>query len=316
MRNQIKVYIIDDVSPILTEGLALQGFDVIYEPDSNRNTVLSKLKELNPEVLVLRSKIKVDKDLFETAKNLRLIARAGAGMDNIDETLAQAHSVKCINAGEANSDAVGDHTLGLLLNSTRNISKSSSEVKRGLWLREANRGIELSQKTVGIIGYGNTGKAVAKRLVGFGCKVLVYDKYLDNYGNEHHIKASMEQIWEEADILSLHIPLNKETDRMVNLDYLLKFKKPILLLNLSRGAIVKTADLIQGLQMGKIIKCALDVLENEDLNGLSPLQKKEFDFLVESDSVTITPHVGGWTIESYDKISEVLLKKILKMNEK
>ncbi len=316
MSKQTKVYIIDDVSPILTDGLALHGFEVIYEPESTRKTILSRLVELNPEILVLRSKISIDQMVFEAAKGLKLIARAGAGMDNIDEKLAQAFSVECINAGEANSDAVGDHTLGLLLNGMRNISKSFNEVKSGLWLREANRGTELSKKTVGVIGFGNTGKAVAKRLLGFGCKVLVYDKYLTNYGDEQLIASNMQDIFEEADVLSLHIPLNKETHGMVNDEFLLQFKKPIFLLNLSRGAIVKTADLIKGLQMGKISKCALDVLENEDLNRLSPEQKKEFDFLVKSDAVTLTPHIGGWTIESYDKISAVLLKKIKEINEK
>jgi D-3-phosphoglycerate dehydrogenase len=316
MTNTSKVYIVDDVSPILTEGLKAQGFEVIYEPEVAANLIVEKIKFYQPAVLVIRSKIKVDLTIFEACQTLKLIARAGAGMDNINLELAKLYAVECINAGEANADAVGDHTIGLLLNGMRNISKSHFEVKKGIWLREENRGIELSKKTVGIIGYGNTGKAVANRLVGFGSKVLVYDKYLKAYGNEFHLASGMEQIFEEADILSLHIPLTEETKAMVDENYLSKFKKSIFLLNLSRGPIVKTSALIAALKSNKVFKCALDVLENEDLRNLSSAQKKEFQFLVETEKVTLTPHIGGWTIESYDKISAVLLNKIIENQKK
>jgi len=316
MTQTPKVYIVDDVSPILTEGLTEQGFEVIYEPNISKTQLVEHLSMIQPSVLVLRSKITIDEHVLKACQSLKLIARAGAGMDNINVELAKQYGIECINAGEANSDAVGDHTLGLLLNVSRNISKSHFEVKKGIWLREENRGIELSQKTVGIIGYGNTGKAVAKRLHGFGCKVLVYDKYLKGFGNELHLESDMERIFEEADVLTLHIPLTDETKAMVDENYLSKFKKSIYLLNLSRGPIVKTSALIEAIKNHKVVKCALDVLENEDLGHLTPSQKKEFNFLTESDRVSLTPHIGGWTIESYDKISAVLLKKIIEINEK
>ncbi len=306
-----KVYIVDDVSPILNEGLTKQGFEVIYEPHVSKFQLVEKLKIYQPEVLVLRSKIKIDEQVLNACQSLKLIARAGAGMDNINLELAKQRGIECINAGEANSDAVGDHTLGLLLNGLRNISKSYFEVKKGIWLREENRGIELSQKTVGIIGYGNTGRAVAKRLVSFGCKVLVYDKYLKGYGNELHVESEMGRIFEEADVLTLHIPLTDETSAMVDSNFLSAFKKSIFLMNLSRGPIVKTSALIEALENNKVYKCALDVLENEDLMNLTLAQKKEFQFLAESDKVILTPHIGGWTLESYDKISAVLLNKII-----
>jgi D-3-phosphoglycerate dehydrogenase len=311
-----KVYIVDDVSPILNVGLTKQGFEVIYEPHVSKFQLLENLKIYQPDVLVLRSKIKIDEQVLYACQSLKLIARAGAGMDNINLELAKQYGIECINAGEANSDAVGDHTLGLLLNGLRNISKSDIEVKKGIWLREENRGIELSHKTVGVIGYGNTGRAVAKRLVGFGCKVLVYDKFLKGFGNELYLESEMERIFEEADVLTLHIPLTDETNAMVDSNYLSAFKKSIFLMNLSRGPIVKTSALIEALENNKVYKCALDVLENEDLMNLTPAQKKEFQFLAESDKVILTPHIGGWTLESYDKISAVLLKKIIEINEK
>jgi D-3-phosphoglycerate dehydrogenase len=306
-----KVYIVDDVSPILNEGLTKHGFEVIYEPHVSKFQLVENLKMYQPDVLVLRSKIKIDEQVLNACQSLKLIARAGAGMDNINLELAKQRGIECINAGEANSDAVGDHTLGLLLNGLRNISKSYFEVKKGIWLREENRGIELSQKTVGIIGYGNTGRAVAKRLVSFGCQVLVYDKYLKGYGNELHVESEMERIFEEADVLTLHIPLTDETSAIVDSHFLSAFKKSIFLMNLSRGPIVKTSALIEALENNKVYKCALDVLENEDLMNLTPAQKKEFQFLAESDKVILTPHIGGWTLESYDKISAVLLNKII-----
>jgi D-3-phosphoglycerate dehydrogenase len=311
-----KVYIVDDVSPILNVGLTKQGFEVIYEPHVSKSQLLENLKIYQPDVLVLRSKIKIDEQVLNACQSLKLIARAGAGMDNINLELAKQYGIECINAGEANSDAVGDHTLGLLLNGLRNISKSDIEVKKSIWLREENRGIELSHKTVGVIGYGNTGRAVAKRLVGFGCKILVYDKFLKGFGNELYLESEMERIFEEADVLTLHIPLTDETNAMVDSNYLSAFKKSIFLMNLSRGPIVKTSALIEALENNKVYKCALDVLENEDLMNLTPAQKKEFQFLAESDKVILTPHIGGWTLESYDKISAVLLKKIIEINEK
>jgi D-3-phosphoglycerate dehydrogenase len=305
-----KVLIVDDVHPVLIDGLTEKGFSVLYIPESSRNQIIEKLKE-GFEILVIRTKTMVDKEMLQSAQNLQIIARAGAGLDNIDEEEAQKLGILCINAGEANSDAVGDHTLAMLLGGLNNLYQAQTEVRNKIWLREENRGVELAGKTAAIIGYGNTGKAVAKRLVAFGVKVLAYDKYLNGFSNEQIFEASMNEIFENADIVSLHIPLTSETNGMVDLQFLQKFKKPIFFLNLSRGKIVNTTELIQAIKTGIVWKCALDVLENEKFYTLNAAQEKDFEFLSNSSKVSLSPHIGGWTVESYKKISTVLLLKLL-----
>ncbi len=305
-----KVLIVDDVHPVLIDGLTEKGFSVLYIPESSRNQIIEKLKE-GFEILVIRTKTMVDKEMLQSAQNLQIIARAGAGLDNIDEEEAQKLGILCINAGEANSDAVGDHTLAMLLGGLNNLYQAQTEVRNKIWLREENRGVELAGKTAAIIGYGNTGKAVAKRLVAFGVKVLAYDKYLNGFSSEQIFEASMNEIFENADILSLHIPLTSETKGMVNLQFLQKFKKPIFFLNLSRGKIVNTTELIQAIKTGIVWKCALDVLENEKFDTFNAAQEKDFEFLSNSSKVSLSPHIGGWTVESYKKISTVLLLKLL-----
>lgn len=305
-----KVLIVDDVHPVLIDGLTEKGFSVLYIPESSRNQIIEKLKE-GFEILVIRTKTMVDKEMLQSAQNLQIIARAGAGLDNIDEEEAQKLGILCINAGEANSDAVGDHTLAMLLGGLNNLYQAQTEVRNKIWLREENRGVELAGKTAAIIGYGNTGKAVAKRLVAFGVKVLAYDKYLNGFSNEQIFEASMNEIFENADILSLHIPLTSETKGMVNLQFLQNFKKPIFFLNLSRGKIVNTTELIQAIKTGIVWKCALDVLENEKFDTFNAAQEKDFEFLSNSSKVSLSPHIGGWTVESYKKISTVLLLKLL-----
>ncbi len=305
-----KVLIVDDVHPVLIDGLTEKGFSVLYIPESSRNQIIEKLKE-GFEILVIRTKTMVDKEMLQSAQNLQIIARAGAGLDNIDEEEAQKLGILCINAGEANSDAVGDHTLAMLLGGLNNLYQAQTEVRNKIWLREENRGVELAGKTAAIIGYGNTGKAVAKRLVAFGVKVLAYDKYLNGFSNEQIFEASMNEIFENADILSLHIPLTSETKGMVNLQFKKKKKKPIFFLNLSRGKIVNTTELIQAIKTGIVWKCALDVLENEKFDTFNAAQEKDFEFLSNSSKVSLSPHIGGWTVESYKKISTVLLLKLL-----
>ncbi|MFY8021203.1 MAG: NAD(P)-dependent oxidoreductase [Bacteroidia bacterium] len=305
-----KVLIVDDVHPVLLEGLTEKGFEVLYVPESSRKEIKNYLAA-EFEILVIRTKTQVDKDLLEFATKLKTIARAGAGLDNIDEAFVNSLGITCVNAGEANSDAVGDHTLAMLLGGLNNLYQAQTELRNKIWLREENRGVELSGKTAGIIGYGNTGKAVAKRLNAFGVNVLAYDKYLSGYSNEHVTETSMEVIFENADILSLHIPLTSETKGMVNLQFLQKFRKPIFFLNLSRGKIVNTNELIQAINSGIVWKCALDVLENEKFETFTAEQLKDFEFLSNSPKVLLSPHIGGWTIESYKKISTVLLMKLL-----
>lgn len=308
-KQVMKIFIVDDVHELLIDGLSELGHNVLYLPNANRIDIIRLIGE--QEVLVVRTKTPIDAEVLGAAKNLKMIARAGAGLDNIDLTLAEKMGITCFNAGEANSDAVGEHTLGMLLMLLNNLSRAHAQVKQGIWLREANRGVELAGKTVGIIGYGNTGKAVAQKLSGFGVKALVYDKYLTGFGSKWVCESNWSQIIAEADILSFHVPLTVETKYYLNLHLIEQFVKPFFLLNLSRGKVVKTDDLILGLDQGKILGCALDVLENENLAGHNFEEKKWFEELSKRENVILTPHIGGWTKESYAKISEVILTKLL-----
>lgn len=307
-----KVLIIDDVHQILTNGLAEIGFEVNYLPKANRNDLL----QLIPQAigLIVRTKTQIDAEIIGKAENLKFIGRAGAGLDNIDEEAASAAGINVFNAGEANADAVGEHTLAMLLSLFTKLNKADKEVREGVWDREGNRGIELSGKTVGIIGYGNTGKAVAKKLSGFNVQVLAYDKYLKNYSDQFAREASMEEISRVADVLTLHVPLTSETRQMVNANFIRSFAKPIYLLNLCRGEVVKTIDLIALLEEGKVKGAALDVLENEKLNTMNDKELTWFNYIANSDRTVLSPHVAGWTKESYEKISSVLLKKIKDIN--
>jgi len=303
------ILIIDDVDEMLVLGLKANGFEVNYLPNATVNEILNLIP--NADGLIVRTKIKIDQVIFDAAKKLKFIARAGAGTDNIDMQIANEKNIVVLNAGEANSDAVGEQTLAMLLGLFTKTVKANNEVKKFIWDREGNRGIELAGKTVGIIGYGNTGKAVAKKLSGFGVNVLAYDKYLTDYTDAYAIESTMADVFEKADVLTLHVPLTNETEQMVDLNYLNQFKKNIWVLNLSRGKVLNTPEFVLALKSGKVIGAGLDVLENEKINSLSDMENKWFDFFLQSPNVILTPHVGGWTNESYRKISEVLLKKIL-----
>jgi D-3-phosphoglycerate dehydrogenase len=307
-----QVLIIDDVHEMLIDGLKQIGYEVIYLPDATRIDLLHHITTAIG--LVVRTKTQIDAEVINKGNNLKFIARAGAGLDNIDEAAAQAKNIIVFNAGEANADAVGEHTLGMMLSLFAKISKANNEVRTGLWDREGNRGEELAGKTIAIIGFGNTGKAVAKKLSGFDVHVLTYDKYLKNYGNQYAKQATMEEIFEQADVLTLHIPLTQETKAMVNSDYLQKFSKPIWLFNMCRGEVVVTKDVIELMELQKIKGAGFDVLENEKLNNMSEEEKIWFSYIAASDKTVLSPHVAGWTKESYFKISAVLLKKIKDIN--
>ncbi len=303
-----KILIIDDVHSILTAGLRGLGFEVNDQPNATRDDLLNMINEYDG--LVVRTKTNIDEGVLCKALKLKFIARAGSGVDNIDTVFCDKNGIKYFNAGEANADAVGEQTIGMLLCLLSNIVKADDEVRKLIWDREGNRGVELKGKTVGIIGYGNTGKAVAKKLSGFDVNVLAYDKYLKKYSDEFAKEATMNEIFEQADVISLHIPLTIETKYLVNENYLSKFKKNIFLLNLSRGEIINSDDLISSLKAGKVIGCGLDVLENEKLSTMNEKEIQNFKTLINSDQTVLTPHIGGWTSESYKKISTVLLHKI------
>lgn len=307
--NVWNVLIVDDVHPILIDGLHKLGHNVLYLPNSDRVEIIAALPQQH--VLVIRTKTPVDKEFLDQADELKIIARAGAGTDNIDLAEAAKKKITCINAGEANSDAVAEQSLAMLLMLFNNLFRANSQVKSRIWLREENRGIELAGKTVAIIGYGNTGKAFAKKLSGMNVNLLAYDKYVSNFADQFVKESSWEEIFEEADVLTFHVPLSHETTYYFNKTLLNQFKKPIYLLNLSRGKVVKTEDLLFGLSQGKILGAALDVLENEQLDSMNEEEKNQFMQLCASENVILSPHIGGWTKESYFKISKVLLDKLL-----
>lgn len=308
----MQVLIIDDVHPMLMEGLGKLGFEVIYRPDATRNDLLFLIPGVSG--LVVRTKTKIDAEIINASTQLKFIARAGAGLDNVEEAVAAARNIAVFNAGEANADAVGEHTLAMMLNLFTRLNLADEEVRSGKWDREGNRGEELSGKTVGIIGFGNTGKAVAKKLSGFDVEVLAYDKYLAGYGNKYAKQASMEEICQQADVVTFHIPLTQETKGMVNTSYLEKFKKDIWLFNLCRGEVVVTKDLVKQLEKGKIKGVGLDVLENEKLTNMNEDEKIWFNYIARSQRTVLSPHVAGWSKESYYKISAVLLEKIKQLN--
>ena len=303
-----KILIIDDVHEMLTQGLRESGFEVNYQPMATRDDLIRLIDEY--EGLVVRTKTDIDKNVLCHAAKLKFIARAGSGVDNIDTKFCDARGIKYFNAGEANADAVGEQALGMLLCLFANIVKSDDEVRNFIWDREGNRGMELKGKTVAIIGYGNTGKAVARKLAGFEVKVLAYDKYLENYSDPFATETSMNAIFDTADVITFHVPLTDETRGMVNTNYLSRFKKNIFLLNLSRGKVVSLESLVEAIKKGKVNGCGLDVLENEKLNAMNEKEKIIFDYLKNSSRTVLTPHIAGWTSESYEKISKVLLGKI------
>jgi D-3-phosphoglycerate dehydrogenase len=292
-----KILIIDDVHPLLMEAMETAGFEVVYRPDCTKDEVLALAADCS--VLVLRSKITVDEALLRALPKLRLIARAGAGTDNIHEASCNELGIGVVHASGANSDAVGEQTLGMLLSLMSRIAKGDREVRRGIWNREGNRGVELKGKTVGVIGCGYTGSAFVERLAPFGVQVLVFDPYKD-------------ALFQDADVLSLHVPLTHETRFMVNADFLSRFSKPIYLLNLSRGAVLRTKDAARALQQGQLRGLALDVLEQEPPEHMSSEDKLWFAKLLAMEEVLFTPHVGGWSTESYERISGVLAARIIR----
>ncbi|WMJ74521.1 NAD(P)-dependent oxidoreductase [Cytophagaceae bacterium ABcell3] len=306
--NRIKCLIIDQmhdsIVPLL-EGIDVQ---VDYRPDITREEVLNIIADYDG--IIVRSKTKLDVDFFDRATHLKFIARAGAGLDQIDTKEAFKRKIFMLNASEGNRDALGEHALGMLLCLMNKMHLGDRQVRHGIWDREGNRGYEIGGKTIGLIGYGHMGRAFARKVKSFDCKVLAYDKYLNNFSDDFVIESDMEAIYSEADILSLHVPLNSETRFLVNGAYLSRFKKNIWLLNTARGEVVDTKFLPELLSSGKILGAALDVLENEKLKTLSAGQLETFKLLAASEKVLLTPHVGGWTFESYEKINAVLVKKI------
>ncbi|WP_026632908.1 2-hydroxyacid dehydrogenase [Dyadobacter alkalitolerans] len=304
----MKILIADSMHPSLFEMLRDEGWDYSYHPEFRREDILNNISGY--EGLMIRSKTNVDEEMLAAATELRFIARAGAGLDLIDLEAAAKRGIEVFHAGTGNRDAVAEHAIGMLLALFNNILRADRQVRSGTWDREGNRGVELMKKTVGIIGYGNNGSATARRLSGFGCRVLAYDKYRDNYSDAYATESSLEEIMQQADVISLHIPLTEITRYMVNDDFVNNFSKPFYLLNLSRGETVSLDAVANGFKSGKILGVCLDVLENEKISKLTDAQQKTFDYLRASDNVVLTPHIAGWTHESYVRINEVLIEQI------
>lgn len=303
-----KVLIIDRMHESIVSFLTDAGFVPDYQPNITPEEVHQKISEY--AVLLLRSKMPIDADMLAKASELKVIGRAGAGLDQIDLDAVKTRGIRLIHAPEGNRDAVAEHTVGMLLALLIKLQKADAEVRQGIWDREGNRGYELMGKTVGLIGFGCMGEAVARRLSGFGCRILAFDKFRKGFGSELVVEASLEEVQQEADIVSFHIPLTAENRALVDNAYLRQFKKDIFLVNTARGEILPLDVLREALESSKIRGAALDVLENEKLNQLSSKQQENFDYLVGSNRVILSPHVAGWTYESYQKINQVLVSKL------
>jgi len=310
----MKILFVDTVHPYLEEKLKEKGFDVSHFTSFDKERFIQVAG--NYEGFIIRSKFVLDKKMLDHCKQLKFIARAGAGMENIDVNHARHLGIECISSPEGNRDAVGEHALGMLLMLMNHLKKVDAEVRNGVWVRAENRGYELMGKTVGIIGYGNTGSKFAKKISGFECNILVYDKYRKEIKENYVNQVEMQEIFDQADILSLHIPLTDETHYLVNEDYISKFKKPFYLINTARGKNLDTSALVAALESGKICGACLDVSEYESSSfekmGYDELPKP-FQYLVDSDHVILSPHIAGWTNESNYKMSFYLAEKIMKI---
>ncbi len=294
----------------ILDMLEKEGFQVTYSPKITRTEVIDQVGAY--EGLIIRSKTSMDRELLEKATQLKFIGRAGAGLDQIDLDYLADRGVKLFHAAKGNRDAVAEHALGGLLALFNHIPKADQEVRKGIWDREGNRGHELMGKTVGIFGYGNMGSAFAKRLKGFGVQILAYDKYKVDFGTETVQEVMWEKVKAEADILSIHVPLTSETRNFFTLEELKGFSKPFWLINTARGEVISFATLNAAFDEGILRGAVLDVLENEKFQKFSSVQKAEFERLAQRKNVIFSPHVAGWTFESYVKINEVLVKQIKK----
>ncbi|PCJ89591.1 MAG: hypothetical protein COA57_01610 [Flavobacteriales bacterium] len=313
----MKVLIIEDLHPFLKEELEKTDWQCNVQVGISKE----KLKEIisTYDGIALRS-FKLSKEILEKAKKLKFIARAGSGMENIDVEYAESRGIKCINSPEGNRDAVAEHALGMLLSLFNNLNNADKEVRSGIWDRKGNWGVALQGKTVGIIGFGNTGNAFAKRLQGLDVKIIACDKYKTGFETDLVQEVDLKTLFKETDVLSLHIPLNDETKFMVNNDFIQQFNKSFYLINTSRGKVVKTDDLVEHLKSGKITGACLDVLEYEgelfeEIRNQKPeIRNSSFDYLLKSEKVILSPHVAGWTNEAYLKHSQVLAEKIKTLN--
>ncbi len=306
----MRILHLDTNHPLLIKELQALGFTNEEDYISSKEEVQNKIHEYDG--FIIRSRFKIDAEFIDAAKNLKFIGRVGAGLENIDTSYAEKKGIRLIAAPEGNRNAVGEHSLAMLLSLFNKLNKADKEVRQGLWLREDNRGIELDGKTVGLIGYGNMGKAFAKKISGFDVSVVCYD-IKPNVGDENAIQVSLEELQVRADILSLHTPETPLTINMINSDFINAFKKSFWLINTARGKSVVTVDLVNALRSGKIYGAGLDVLEYEKSsfeNLFSNELPDAFKYLISAENVILSPHVAGWTIESKEKLAQTVVNKI------
>ncbi len=307
----MRILFIDSNHPLLHTSLQKKGFVCDLNYDWSPEEILKNLNLYDG--VVIRSKIKFTKEVIDKGINLKFIARVGAGMENIDVAYAESKGIKCLSAPEGNRDAVAEQALGMLLSLFNNLCRSNKEVREGKWIREGNRGVELNGKTVGIIGYGNMGSAFAQRLKGFGVKLLVYDKFKKGFADEFVKESSMQNLFDNCDVVSLHTPLSDETHYLINDAFINNFKKNIYIINTARGKSLDTEALIKNIASGKVLGACLDVLEYEAVSfeqlDIAKLPKAFHD-LIASDKVMLSPHIAGWTQESNEKLASVLVGKI------
>lgn len=303
-----KVLITAKVHEYLIGQLEAKGYTVQYEPAVTYNGVLEAIHDCTG--LIVTTRIKVDKAIIDQAPGLQWIGRLGSGMELIDVAYAESKGIRCASSPEGNMDTVGEQAAGMLIMLMHNLLKSNLELRQNIWERDGNRAWELGGKTVAIIGYGHTGSSFARKLRGFDLRILAYDKYKSGFGNEYVEEADMGTIYREADVVSLHLPLNDETRYLGNTAFFNAFARPVVLINTSRGKIVRTADVISALEAGTLSGACLDVLENEKLETFSTPEKEQLQFLLQHSRVVLTPHIAGYSHEASIKMAQVVLRKL------
>jgi len=309
----MKIAILDKVHPLIEEELCEKGWQCVNLFEASREELKQTIHSY--QGIILRSRIKMDEDFLKEATSLQFIGRPGAGLENVALDYCEANGIKVFRSPEGNRAAVAEHAIGMLLSLFNKLKKADTEVRKGVWLREENRGVELRGKTIGIIGYGYMGKAFAQRLLGFGVQVIAYDKYLQNFGDDNVTEVSLQTIFEEAEVVSLHTPLTTETIGLVNSAFLKEFKKPIYFINTARGQSVVTKAIVDGIKAQSILGACLDVSEYESSTFTSLETRnvpEELAYLYGLENVVLTPHIAGWTHEAKFKMADYLVRKIVK----